>query len=168
MVIPFTVETIVIVLFCGLLVAAALNDVQSLTIPNQVCLSIAVLYPAYVLSAPQSVDWLGGLYAAGIAFIVGFLMFARGLLGGGDAKLIAAVMLWAGSQYYLDFLIIMGLVGGGLAVGVWLHSRYSNAVTPGMFFMPIPDPGLKNRKLPYGVAIGAGGLYVAFTLLRLV
>ncbi len=65
-----------IVGFIGILAAAALSDLRNLTIPNRYCLAIALLYPAYLLSAGQPVDWLGALVVAGSMLAAGFVLFA--------------------------------------------------------------------------------------------
>jgi prepilin signal peptidase PulO-like enzyme (type II secretory pathway) len=102
-----------IVGFLGILAAAALSDVRNLTIPNRYCVAIALLYPAYLLSAGQPVDWLGALVVAGSMLAAGFVLFALRALGGGDAKLLAAVSLWAGPGLLPEFAILTALSGGG-------------------------------------------------------
>src|SRR5690606_25919442 len=55
-VIPW-MDVLLIQALAALLVWAAISDLRRFVIPNRVSLSIALLYPAYVLSAPQPVDW---------------------------------------------------------------------------------------------------------------
>lgn len=151
--------------FAGLTIAAAFSDTRSLTIPNRYCLAIALLYPIYALQAQQTADWLAAIGIAGAVLAVGFLLFARNLIGGGDAKLVAAVALWAGPGLFVDFLVITGIAGGALAFVLWLRHRLSRAAAPALVFVTEADPDFVKQPMPYGVAIAAGGLYVAFTLI---
>ncbi len=151
--------------FAGLAVAAAISDARTLTIPNRYCLAMAILFPAYVLTASHAVDWVGAAAIGSGLLAAGFLLFAGEVLGGGDAKLVAAVGLWAGPGLILDFLIITGIVGGTMALVLWLRHRLSRAVVPGLVFATESDPAFRKQPMPYAIAIAAGGLYVAFTLL---
>src|SRR5256885_8253780 len=55
-----------------------------------------------------------GMHAgAGLAvLVVTFTFFARGWIGGGDAKLAAATALWLGFDQLLNYLTIASLLGG--------------------------------------------------------
>src|ERR1043166_1053662 len=75
---------------------AALNDVRTYKISNWLCLALVGLFPLYVLTAPQEVYWAQHLLVAGAVLMVGFAMFALGLLGAGDVKMLTATALWAG------------------------------------------------------------------------
>ena len=150
--------------FAGLLVAAAISDVRSLIIPNRYCLAIALLYPAQVLSTGAGVDWIGAIAICGVLLVVGFLLHVGEIIGGGDAKLAAAVALWAGTELFVEFLVITGIAGGAMALALWLRHRLSRAASAGAFFFTAPDPNFVKQPMPYAVAIAAGGLYVAFTL----
>ena len=164
---PPILYLIIILGFAGLLLAAALSDVRSLTIPNRICVAIALLYPAYVLTAPQDVNWTGAAMVAGGFLAAGFIFFALRAMGGGDAKLLAAAALWAGPELILPFVFLTAVAGGGMAVVLWLRHLYSRAAAPSLLFATPTDSDFLKRPMPYGVAIAAGGLYVAFTILRL-
>jgi prepilin peptidase CpaA len=153
-------------IFALLVVAAAYQDVKSFTIPNIFSLSILILYPAFVLSAAGEVNWLFALGIASGSLIVGFALFAFKLCGGGDAKLFAAVSLWAGPDLMVEFTLLMGITGGIIAVSLWLHHRVSLMVP----FLPqgttTDSETFAKKPMPYGLAIAVGAVYVAFTLLR--
>ena len=157
-----------IVGFLGILAAAALSDVRNLTIPNRYCLAITLLYPAYLLSAGQPIDWLGALVVAGSMLAAGFVLFAVRALGGGDAKLLAAVSLWAGPGLLPEFAILTALSGGGIALFLWLRHRLSRSPSLALLAATGASPDFAKQPMPYGVAISAGGIYVAFTLLGIV
>jgi prepilin peptidase CpaA len=150
--------------FAGLLVAAAISDVRSLIIPNRYCLAIGLLYPAHILSTGAGADWIGAIAICGVLLVVGFLLHVGKIIGGGDAKLATAVALWAGTELFVEFLVITGITGGAMALALWLRHRLSRAASAGAFFFTPPDPDFVKQPMPYAVAIAAGGLYVAFTL----
>lgn len=161
------IHTWVVVGFMALLLAAAVKDAQSFTIPNSYCLSLAILYPAHVVSAPEPVQWLLALAIAAGLLAAGFVAYARGWTGGGDAKFLAAVGLWAGQELFVEFLILSGLAGGVMVAALWLRHRMARAPSLSMIFLVEIDPNFRKQPMPYGIAIAAGGLYVAFTVLRL-
>jgi len=89
------------------------------------------------------------LIQIGLAFVVFWAfagLFALGLLGGGDVKMLGAVALWFTPTAFLDLLIVMAFVGGGVAVAFVIRR---------VVFKPKTQ-----ATLPYGVAISAGALWV--------
>jgi prepilin peptidase CpaA len=93
------------------------TDATKYIIPNWVVLSVIMLYPIWVFIAPAPVDWTMGLAMAGGLLLLGFGLFALGILGAGDAKLLAALGLFTGwSMAGLEFILNMALIGGGLAI----------------------------------------------------
>lgn len=151
--------------FTALVLATAISDARHFRIPNLNCLLIAALYPASVLTSATPVDWVGALAIGGGVLAVGFLLYAGGKVGGGDAKLVATVALWAGPALFLEFLLITGIAGGVMAAVLWVRHRFSRAASPGLFFVAEVDPDFRKRPMPYAIAIATGALYVAFTLL---
>lgn len=160
-----TIFQITVFGFAALAVASAIHDVRHLTIPNHYSLAITLLFPAYVLTAGAPVDWMGALAISGGLLVLGFLLFVMKVLGAGDAKLIAAVALWAGPDLFLVFLLLTAVTGGTMALALWLRHRLSRAASPGLIFLTDVEPGFTKQPMPYAVAIAAGALYVAFTLL---
>lgn len=157
---PF-VETISWFLFSGLLGWAALSDGRTLTIPNRLSLAVALLYVTR-LPVIGAEAWLVGLGLGLSGLLLGFVAFERGVIGGGDAKLIAAVLPWAGLENAAGMLLVTALAGGVLATGLLLRHR-------GPFLMRMvtgrgPFPGPADRaspELPYGIAIACGGWWLA-------
>jgi prepilin peptidase CpaA len=140
--------------FFAFILYAALSDASYYRIPNIVSLGIVAFFPLHVWASPTPVDWGAALLISGIGFVVGFGMFVRGWMGGGDVKLLSATMLWAGATLVAPQLLVMGIVGGVLAVGALaIHlkrRRASNAAAP---------------RVPYGVAIAAGAGYAGLKML---
>ena len=160
-----TIHLTIVAIFVGLFLYASITDVRSLTIPNRISASIALLFPAAVLSSPVPIDWLGGLGVGALTLAITFFMFTRGWLGGGDAKLISAIMLWAGPAHAAEFVLITTAAGGVLAVCLWFRNRHSPATAPSLSGQDSPPVAPSKRPIPYAIAIACGGLYVAFTLI---
>jgi prepilin peptidase CpaA len=162
------VSQLAIVGFIVLLSAAAISDVRKLTIPNSYCLGIVLCYPFFALSPAQPVDWLGGILVCGALLAVGFVLFTTGRVGGGDAKLLAATSLWAGPGLLAEFVLLTALAGGGLALVLYIRHRWARSPSLAALSATEASPDFAQQPMPYGVAIFAGGVYVAFTLLGLV
>lgn len=149
-------HVLVLVAFAGLLVWASIEDMRRRIIDNWVSLSVAGLYPLLLLTSANLPNWPISIAIALATLTVGFLLFSRNLMGGGDAKLMAAVALWAGQNLFLAFLFVMTISGGVLAVGMLLRQRFAPALATGK--------SENAPTLPYGVAITIGGLVVAYGL----
>ena len=140
------------------LVAAAVSDFRSMTIPNRLTLALAVAFvPVAVMVQLPLAAW-GihlGLGLAGL--VLGMTLFALRFMGGGDAKLIAAASLWLGFEGWLAMLIYTALAGGALTLGLLLARKAFAPYAAGL-------PGVIGRHLeekgdiPYGIAICVGGL----------
>lgn len=142
-----------------LVIAAGLLDLTTMKIPNR--LNIAVLlsyFPVALLSGLDlKVIGLSCLIALGI-LVIGMVMFALRWLGGGDAKLFAAVALWMGPQGVLPFLILTAILGGLFCLIV-----ISARGTLHVYRARLPGWGQRllepKGDIPYGVAIAAGALW---------
>ena len=146
-------------LFPAGVIIAALKDAVSFTIPNWVSglLALAFFPAALAAHLPLGVIGLSALIGAG-ALIAGMGMFALGWCGGGDAKLMAAVVLWLGLRGLPPFILVTALAGGALALGLILARRNilagfaaSGPAWLGRLLAPDGD-------LPYGLAIAVGAL----------
>lgn len=141
----------------ALLCGAALWDLRHRRIPNALCGAIVALYPASFALGLAPAPWWGGAAVALAVFAVGAGLFAFGVLGGGDVKLAAATSLWAGPAYIAEFLVVMGVTGGILAVLALLRPMIP-------VFVFGPQVGGRLATVPYGVAIAAGGLWVIYRM----
>jgi prepilin peptidase CpaA len=154
-------QTAILVFAIGLFAAAAYGDVRARQIPNALPLAIAGLGLLRLVLAGDPAAALWTLAAAGAVFAASFLQWWRGLLGGGDAKLLAAASLLVGSGGLFGFLIMMSLCGAIIALAVLAASRFGGP--PGLL---LPFPGVVETparpSVPYGVAIAAAGAIVLF------
>jgi prepilin peptidase CpaA len=150
-------EVISLLIFPLCLSVAALTDLFTMTIPNRISLILigAFVVLAFLAGLPISVI---GLHFAGAAvvFCVCFALFAVNVMGGGDAKLMAAAALWFGfDPSLLWFMVYVAYVGGALTLMIiLLRSRASTIMAIGL---PLPNSLLMAQKIPYGIAIAIGG-----------
>jgi prepilin peptidase CpaA len=155
-------QAALLIAFPLLVIVAALTDLTSFTIPNRISalLLLGFLPAALALGRPWvEIGMDAAVFVA--ALMAGMAMFAVGWIGGGDAKLLAAVSLWLGLGAMPVFLIVTALAGGALAVllmnarASWVQPYLDGA--PG-WLARLATPG---ADVPYGVAIATGAL-VAF------
>ncbi len=135
------------VLLGVLMIAAAISDLRSRTISNELNAAIALLaIPFWIASGlaawPDVPIQFGAAFAV---FLVFAGLFAIGAMGGGDVKMIGAVMLWIPLPLFMPTLTVMA-VGGGILSAIML------------IYMKL-RPSEKAAEVPYGVAIAAAGLW---------
>lgn len=136
------------------LVFAAFTDVRRRQIDNWLNLGIALVAPLFWwasgLDLWPGVGWqlLFCAIVSGILIGIAYIGYRANvlILGGGDIKLLAALSLWFTPFSYMQMLMVMALFGGALAVGFVVRRVVFKPKTPG--------------RLPYGVAIAFGGLWV--------
>ena len=153
-------ELLVLTIFPGLIIAAAVSDIARFKIPNWLVVSLTAAFPPIALLIHMPLETLGSHALAGaIMLAVGFALFAPGYIGGGDAKLLAAVALWLGMSHLLHFLVYTAMFGGLLALALLaFRSLPLPASLTGVGWVDrLHTPG---GAAPYGVAIGLGALIV--------
>ena len=146
-----------LLVFAGLLLAAAACDVARMKIPNALSAALAAAFVplAFALRLPVQDIGLHLLFGASI-LLIGYLLFQIKVLGGGDAKLIAAAAVWTGAPAFLYFFAFTAVAGGVLALGfIALRLQFAPANALPAFVNRLLTPG---GGLPYGVAIAAGGI----------
>jgi len=151
----------VFVIFPFCLAVAALSDLFTMTIPNRVSL---VLVGSFLIAAPLTgmpLDAIGlSLLAGAAVFLACFALFAMNVMGGGDAKLLSAAALWFGfTPSLVMFIAAVGLFGGLLTFAILLLRTQSNTILA--IGVPVPNSLILAKKIPYGIAIAAGG-FIAF------
>jgi prepilin peptidase CpaA len=153
-------DAIRLALFPAMMAFAASSDFLTLTISNRVSLILVGGFVALaVIAGVGAADVLSHLAAGCVVLVAAFSLFARGIIGGGDAKLAAATALWLGFDHLLPYLLYASLLGGALSVGlIWFRMA------------PLPDwlarhdwaqrlHG-KDAGVPYGIALAAAALAV--------
>ncbi len=139
------------------LAAAGTSDLVRYEIPNSLSLALVAAFAllATELPLPAVIDRvLAGLTVFGLMS----LLFAAGICGGGDVKLLGATALWMGWSHLTAFLLVMALAGAVLALTLLILRRLAGSgvvvatgVRPRRIFA-------KDAGVPYGVAIAVAGV----------
>lgn len=149
-------ELLVLIALPLLLAAAGAYDLASFTIPNFLPAALVAGFLAFALAAHLGAPGFAWHLLAGfIGLMVGFTLFAFGYIGGGDAKLYAALVLWLGLKDLMSYTLVATLLGGVLTL-----------MLLGLRHLPLPAflarqawlVRLHDDKsgIPYGVALAAG------------
>jgi prepilin peptidase CpaA len=151
------IGALLILAFPCLLVVAALGDVTRFRISNRLNILLALLYlPAAIWMGSDGVTVLWHLGAGAAVLVVGILLFATGVIGGGDVKLLAASSCWVGFANLPLFLITVALAGGVLALAlIVLRWALADRISPTATLARLLG---RSRDVPYGLAIAIGGL----------
>ena len=144
----------------ALLAVAAACDLASFTIPNLLSLALAVAFAVFGLVAglPPG-DFAFHLLAGLIALVAGFALFAFGYIGGGDAKLFAAVALWLGLHDLPAYALVASLMGGLLTLALLSLRQWPLPARLARFDWIIRLHE-KSSGIPYGVALASGALAI--------
>jgi prepilin peptidase CpaA len=148
-------DAIQLTLFPAMMAFAASSDLLTMTISNRVSLIlVAGFFALAAITGVSAMDMLSHLAAGCVVLVAAFGLFARGIIGGGDAKLAAAAALWLGFDHLLPFLLLASL---SLAL-IWFRMA------------PLPEPlaryawierlHVKNGPVPYGIALAAAALAI--------
>lgn len=150
--------SVIFFLFSIPLIIAALNDAASMKIPNWVSVALIAGYFLIVPFVWQGFADFGVHLLVGLTFLVaGFAMFAFGWLGGGDAKLMAAAALWMTWPDSVVFILYTTLFGAALGLFLLVGRAFIpvRVMTSAWMYTMFKD----QKKMPYGLAIAAGGIY---------
>ena len=158
------------ILTLGICIYAALNDICALTIHNGTVVAIAMTFVAAF-----TLEFIGkklGYIESGLfgsiqshlisaisILVICFVMFCLRLLGGGDAKMAAALGLWLPVSALPGFIFIMSLVGGLLGVAaVFLKGKsFNETLLAQSSWLAALSKG--QSVVPYGVALMAGAIF---------
>jgi prepilin peptidase CpaA len=149
-----------LLLFPALMAFAAASDLLTMTISNRVALGLVAGFFALALIIGMSPAEIGMHVGAGaVVLVVGFVCFARGWIGGGDAKLAAATVLWLGFDQMLNYLIWASLLGGVLTL---IMLKFRTMPLPSM--LSGQEWAMRLHRMdagvPYGIALAAAALLV--------
>ena len=153
-------EALVLVALPLLLAAAAGWDLASFTIPNFLQGALIACFIGFAAAARLGAPDIGlHLLAGFIGLAIGFTLFARGYIGGGDAKLFAAVVLWLGLKDLMSYALVATVLGGVLTLALLALRRLP---LPAFFARQSWILRLHDSKagVPYGVALAAGVLVI--------
>ena len=151
-------STIALLLFPAGMALAASSDLLTMKISNTLILLLVAAFFGVALAVQLPLDVLAMHVLCAFAVLVaGFVFFALGWVGGGDAKLASATALWLGFGLAMPYLVYSALLGGLLTLAIlglrklplmpvltryrWLERLYN------------PKSGV-----PYGIALALAGM----------
>lgn len=146
-----TGEYFKIILLCALgalLIAAAITDLRARIISNRLNLAVAALAPLWWLANGYALwpDMAVQLLVGAAIFTLFAALFALGMMGGGDVKLLTALALWFPWQAILSLVVLMALLGGVVTLVTVIHHKMTHR--------------LGQPEIPYGVAISLAALWL--------
>ena len=153
-------EYALLLVFPALMVFAAMMDLFTMTIPNRISIALTVSFVVVALLTGMSWEQFAWHLATGFAVLaLGIALFAFGLVGGGDAKLLAAASLWLGLEYLGQYMLMVTVLGGALALLIMI---YRGILPPSWALGQSWALRLHNKKegIPYGIALGGAALWV--------
>lgn len=132
----------------ALLIAAAITDLRARIISNRLNLAVAALAPLWWLANGYALwpDMAVQLLVGAAIFTLFAALFALGMMGGGDVKLLTALALWFPWQAVLSLVVLMALLGGVVTLATVIHHRMTKR--------------LGQPEIPYGVAISLAALWL--------
>jgi prepilin peptidase CpaA len=151
-----------------LLLYVATIDVATRTISNGICLAVALLGISAQLASPMQI--VQSLVSAAVLFLLLLIVYTRGLMGGGDVKLLTALAVGLPLTGVIQLLTVTALAGGVLALVhlMMRHLPYPRLAPAGSSLVRRVYAverwrHLRHAPLPYGVAIACGGIWAVFS-----
>ncbi len=138
------------------LLAAAIEDELRLRISNATCLAVfAAALVAMGMHGFSTSLWQNWAIAIAI-LVIGTPAFSAGWFGGGDIKLLSAIGLWINLGAVIGLISAVFIIGGVVAL-VYIFAR--------RFTRSAQGTKSRDRRVPYGLAIVAGAVFVFATQL---
>jgi prepilin peptidase CpaA len=152
-------------LLTGLLLAASVFDVTTFRIPNPIPLAVIGLFLANAGTGLAVGPLLPHFFVFLLVLGLGFFAFVLGVMGGGDAKLMAALGLWFGPSALPDFIAITGIAGGLFALLLLVLRRPGITMARASKASPSPRPPRlldPTSPVPYAVPMTLAALWLAW------
>jgi prepilin peptidase CpaA len=153
-------EAIKLLLFPAMMAFAASSDLLTMTIPNRVSLIMIGGFLVLAVTTGMSLEQLALHAGAGLLVLcITFGFFARGWIGGGDAKLAAATALWFGFEHLMEYALYGSIFGGVLTLALL---QYRALPMPALLLGRAWAERLHqpNGGVPYGIALAIAAMVV--------
>jgi prepilin signal peptidase PulO-like enzyme (type II secretory pathway) len=140
----FTLEGLVAIVFCWVLVVVTRTDLETRLIPDKIILPTAVLLLVLRTLDDPSVEWILSALGAGVVLFLIVLIYPRGL-GMGDVKLSA-------------------FLGAGLGIGVIvaMFVGFFVAFVPALVLFVRQGRDARKQSIPLGPFLALGGVVALF------
>jgi prepilin peptidase CpaA len=149
-----------LLLFPALMAFAASSDLLTMTISNRVSLILTgAFFALAALGGMGTTAVLSHVAAASLVLLTAFGFFTRGWIGGGDAKLAAATVLWLGFDHLVPYLIYASLFGGALTLLLIQFRLWPlpSALAGQRWLARLHE---KDAGVPYGIALATAALAI--------
>jgi prepilin peptidase CpaA len=151
-----TLHNLLLLTFPLLMLVAAFADLTSLRVPNLVVMALILGYIVAGSTAKLSDDdWIATALTGIACLVIGFVAFSQNWIGGGDAKLLAAMGLWLGPDATIMGVLIGAFAAGGMGVLILGARRY----VPLTHVPDIWRQMIETKTIPYAAALAVGGLW---------
>lgn len=131
------ISTLIAIMVCLLLVVCW-TDLRYRLIGNRVIMALLLVIIPFSYLMYGTLSWLPAV----LCLVIGFVLFLLNVIGAGDVKLLAVLMLAVPSSFAIFFLFLTACAGLLLIIIGWLFYRQT----------------IREKGLPYGIAISTGFL----------
>ena len=136
----FTVEALVDILACAVLVAVTVTDLERRIVPNRIIVPALVVALVVQTARDPSVEWIVASLGAGAFFLIAALVYPAGL-GMGDVKMAAFLGAWLGAP------VVVALFAGSLF-----------ALVPAFVILARHGSAARKMGIPFAPSLAAGGV----------
>lgn len=150
--------TFAVVALLPLMIATAWWDLKWLRIPNWIVLAVFAVFLATGIWGLAWDVFLWRLLYAVVTLLIGFAIFSTGLIGGGDAKMAAALAPFIGGHDVVRMLVIYAVITLVLVLVLRLVMHFARHRETGWAAVDQMHRPAKERSFPMG-------LIFAFTVL---
>jgi len=140
----FSVEALVDILACGVLVAVTVTDLERRIIPNRIIVPALVVALVVQTIRDPSVEWILAALGAGGFFLIAALVYPAGL-GMGDVKMAAFLGAWLGAP---------------VIVALFLGSLFS--IVPAIVILARHGRAARKMGIPFAPFLALGGVVAMF------
>lgn len=152
-----------------LFVLCAVYDFISLKIPNFLVVSIILLFFVTVIVWDGEIQVWIHIAVAVVMLCIGAALFYFDLVGGGDAKLMAAAVLWAGTDFLARYFFIFGISGLIISLlflllrpGLEYFALRAQIALKGAKY--VPKSLITGTHVPFAVPIAIASVWLSFQL----
>lgn len=146
--------------FPAAVIYAGATDLVSMTISNRLTVGLVFAFIVLAVWSAMPLALVGNHVLAGlVSLAVGIGFFARGWIGGGDAKLCAATALWIGWDLLFEYVLVSTILGGFLTLAI-LSFRSMPISTTILKMDWLARLHYRDTGIPYGISLSAAGLMV--------
>ena len=159
--------SVVWLVFVAIMIAAAVIDLISYRIPNELVLALFVLFLIVAAINWSEVAWVSHIGSAILVFGAGLFLYALRQMGAGDVKLLAVVALWSGVfalPSLMVFVSLCGLLGMLTIVLLRIIVPRLQPVGPSGK-QKLPRVLTKGQGIPYAIGIGPGAIIASISVL---